>query len=66
MPSRRPLSPKAKAPGSGDAEAYARLLALERLESLAEDMEELGVTSLDDVRRQIADLHAQFDAAGEI
>ena len=66
MPSRRPAPAKPKVPGGGDAAAYALLLTLERLESLAEDMEELGVTSLDDLRRRIADLHAQLDAAGEI
>jgi hypothetical protein len=66
MPRRLPATAKAKAPSGGDAEAYARLLALERLESLAEDMEELGVTSLDDLRRRIAALHSQLDAADEI
>lgn len=66
MPPRRPSAPKSDTPTSGDAEAYASMLALERLESLAEDMQELGVNTLDDLRRKIADLHAQLDAAGEI
>jgi hypothetical protein len=65
MPPQRRATPKPKAAG-GDAEAYARLLALERLESLAEDMEELGVSTLDDLRRKIADLHAQLDASDQI
>ena len=63
LPQRRAI-PKPK--GDGDAENYARLLALERLESLAEDMEELGVSTLDDLRRKIADIHAQLDAADQI
>jgi len=34
---------------------------LERLESLEEEMQELGVASLDDIRRRIEDLNAQLD-----
>ncbi|HEU5439075.1 MAG TPA: hypothetical protein VFU88_07275 [Ktedonobacterales bacterium] len=44
-----------------DAQEYDTMLRLERLESLEEEMQELGVTSLDDVRRQIAELHSELD-----
>jgi hypothetical protein len=44
---------------------YALMLTVERYESLAEDMEELGVVSLDDVRRKIAELHELIDATPE-
>lgn len=44
-----------------DAQEYDTMLRLERLESLEEEMQELGVTTLDDVRRQIADLHRELD-----
>jgi hypothetical protein len=44
-----------------DPREYNTMLDLERLESLEEEMQELGVTNLDDVRRRIADLHRQLD-----
>jgi len=66
MPERRPARPKPKSAKTSDDAAYALLLEVERYESLAEDMEDLAVTSLDDVRRKIAQLHAQVDATGEI
>ncbi|MBI3978311.1 MAG: hypothetical protein HY331_09010 [Chloroflexi bacterium] len=34
---------------------------LERLESLAEEMEELGVTSLDEIRRRIAEINRKLE-----
>lgn len=40
---------------------YDDMLRLEQLESIEEDMMELGVTTLDDVRQRIAELHAQLD-----
>ena len=40
---------------------YDTMLELERLETLEEDMTDLGVTTLDEVRRRIADLHKQID-----
>ena len=40
---------------------YEQMLLVERLESLEEEMDELGVSSLDDVRRRIAELHARMD-----
>lgn len=40
---------------------YDELTRLERLESLEEDMEELGVTNLEQVRAQIAELHRTLD-----
>ena len=45
---------------SGDAREYDLMVLLERLESLEEDMEELGMTTLDEVRRRIAQLHEQL------
>ncbi len=48
--------------GPGDAAAdYDALLLLERLESLEEDMEELGITSRDQLRQRIAELHRRLD-----
>ena len=44
-----------------DPREYNTMLDLERLESLEEEMQELGVTNLDDVRRRIADLHSRLD-----
>ncbi|HEX3272743.1 MAG TPA: hypothetical protein VHR15_19015 [Ktedonobacterales bacterium] len=45
-----------------DPAEYDSLLQLERLESLEEDMVELGVTTLDEVRQRIAALHREVDA----
>jgi hypothetical protein len=36
-------------------------MRLERLESLEEEMMEMGIASLDEVRQRIADLHRQLD-----
>ncbi|HEY7339639.1 MAG TPA: hypothetical protein VH591_02055 [Ktedonobacterales bacterium] len=44
-----------------DPGEYNTLVEMERLESLEEEMQELGVTSLDDIRRRIAELNAQLD-----
>ena len=44
-----------------DPGEYSTLVELERLESLEEEMQELGVASLDDIRRRIDDLNAQLD-----
>jgi hypothetical protein len=44
-----------------DPAEYDSLLQLERLESLEEDMVELGVTTLDEVRERIAALHREVD-----
>lgn len=44
-----------------DPGEYNTLIELERLESLEEEMEELGVTSLDDIRRRIEELNTQLD-----
>lgn len=40
---------------------YNALMLLDRLESLEDEMRELGVTSLDELRARIRDLHAQMD-----
>ena len=45
-----------------DPREYESMVELERLESLEEDMTDLGVTTLDEVRKRIADLHKQLDA----
>jgi hypothetical protein len=44
-----------------DPAEYNTLVELERLESLEEEMKELGVTSLDDIRRRVDELNAQLD-----
>lgn len=44
-----------------DLEEYTEMELLERLESLLEDMEELGVKTIEEVRRRIATLHKQLD-----
>ncbi|HUY76162.1 MAG TPA: hypothetical protein VMV29_05295 [Ktedonobacterales bacterium] len=44
-----------------DPQEYDALLRLERLESMEEEMQELGVTTLDEVRRRIEELHRQQD-----
>src|SRR5687768_15091098 len=46
---------------SPDAELYALLDQLDRLEELLEEMDELGVASRADAERRLADLHAQVD-----
>jgi hypothetical protein len=48
-----------------DPQEYDELLQLERLESLEEEMMELGVTSLDEIRERIAHLHQQMDSDDE-
>ncbi len=44
-----------------DPAEYNSLIELDRLESLEEEMTELGVASLDDIRRRIAELNTQLD-----
>ncbi len=44
-----------------DEEEYDELEVLERLETLREDMEDLGVTTLEEVIRRINELHHKFD-----
>ena len=44
-----------------DPAEYDAMLTLERLESLEEELVDLGVKSLDEVRRRIADLHRELD-----
>ena len=44
-----------------DPAEYDTMVQLERLESLEEEMGELGVKTLDEVRARIADLHKQLD-----
>jgi hypothetical protein len=45
-----------------DEEEYDDMELLERLETLREDMEELGVTTLDEVIQRIEELHQLLDA----
>jgi hypothetical protein len=44
-----------------DPQEYDAMLRLDRLETLEEEMQELGVSSLDEVRRKIAELHRELD-----
>lgn len=45
----------------GDREEYSTMELLEWLETLREDMEELGVNTLQDIIARIEDLHRQLD-----
>lgn len=45
-----------------DPAEYDTLMQLERLESLEEEMVEMGVTNLEEVRERIVSLHQQLDA----
>lgn len=44
-----------------DLGTYRQLQELDRLEDLLEEMVELGVTSAEQLRQRIDELHAQFD-----
>lgn len=43
---------------------HESLLLLDRLEELREDMEELGISTLEELRQRIAVLEAQLDDDG--
>jgi hypothetical protein len=43
-----------------DNEEYDMMALLDQLETLEEEMEELGVTTLDEVRQRIHDLHERL------
>ncbi len=45
---------------NSDADEYDALLLLDRLESLEDEMDELGVTTLDELRARIRDMHAEM------
>jgi hypothetical protein len=47
-----------------DSAEYDIMLVLERLESLEEDMVELDVSTLEEVRQRIAALHQRLDEDG--
>lgn len=44
----------------GGDDEYDEMLLLDRLESLEEEMQELGVTTLDELRARIRELHADL------
>ena len=44
-----------------DPKEYDAMMRLERLESLEEDMVDLNVTTLDEVRQHIRELHQELD-----
>ena len=46
-----------------DRALYPVLEELDRLEELLEEMTELGVTSIADIERRLADLNARIDEA---
>jgi hypothetical protein len=48
-----------------DEEEYSDMELLEMLETIREDMEELGVTTLQEVIARIEDLHRKLDAGSE-
>ncbi len=43
-----------------DPKEYDAMMRLERLESLEEDMIDLGVTTLDEIQQRIRELHQQL------
>lgn len=45
----------------GESLEYKLMFELERLESVREDMEEMGVKSLAEVEARIAELHQRLD-----
>jgi hypothetical protein len=45
----------------GASEEYDLMLQLERLESLREELEELGVKTITELEQRIAELHRQMD-----
>jgi len=47
---------------AADPAEYDLMLELERLESLEEEMLEMKLTTLDEVRERIAELHQRLDA----
>ncbi len=47
--------------GEEDEDEYSEMELLERLETLREDMEELGVSSLAEVIQRIEELHRKLD-----
>jgi hypothetical protein len=47
-----------------DKEEYDEMELLDRLESLREDMEDLGVTTLTEVIERIETMHRQLDKRG--
>ncbi len=44
-----------------DKEEYDLMMELEQLETLKEEMEELGVSSLADVEKRMEELHRKLD-----
>ena len=46
---------------SGQGELYRLLETLDRLEELLEDMDELGVSSRDDVEARMREIHVRVD-----
>lgn len=55
------IDPRKKVEDAFDEEEYDDLELLERLESLREDMEDLGVKTLVEVIQRINELHATLD-----
>ncbi len=55
-----PQQPRAEK-ASADAELYALIDQLDRLEELLEEMAEFGVANREEIEHRIADLHAQVD-----
>lgn len=43
---------------------FDKLALLERLEEIREELDELGITSLDELRQRIDNLEAEIDDAG--
>jgi hypothetical protein len=59
---RKKAQRRAEEPETPDAPDYDTLLLLERLESLLEEMDELEVSSREEIEARIAALHQALDA----
>lgn len=60
-----PTDPPAGGPPAPDSAEYDLMLQLEQLESLKEEMEELGVRTLAEIEARIAELNARLDGLSE-
>lgn len=61
-PEQQPLSMHNDIWENNDTDEYSQMEQLEMLESLREDMEELGVQTLQEVISRIEELHQRLDA----
>jgi len=55
------MSDEAKLQRAADREAYRLLEELDRCESLLEEMDELGLSTREEIERHMAELHERLD-----